>query len=86
MLGSLENKASTSDPVADVACPQSILGKTSSEVQSKAVRSRVTSGVEGAEKRSWLWASTLDVCNKNYQCKVIMINIKIHLLTEFNLI
>ena len=59
----LDNEASTSVPAADVACPQSILGKRSSHIQGKAVRSRVKSKVEGAEKQSWLWAPTLGACS-----------------------
>ena len=59
----LDNEASTSDPAADVSCPQSILGKRGCDIQCKAVRSRVTSEVEGAEKQSWPWASTLDACS-----------------------
>ena len=42
----------------------------------KAVRSRVTSEIEGAEKQIWLWASTLDAC----PCKVT--KVKIRPLTE----
>ena len=76
----LDNEASTSVPAADVACPQSILGKRSSHIQGKAVRSRVKSKVEGAEKQSWLWESTLDACYKHYQCKVI--KVKTRPLTE----
>ena len=56
---------SYTDNEASVACPRSTpdLGKRSSVVQCMAVRSRETSEVEGAEKQSWLWASTLDACS-----------------------
>ena len=79
-LRSLDNEASTSEPVADAACPQPILGKRGCDIQCKAVRSRLTSEVNGAEKQSWLWESTLDACYKHYQCKVI--KVKARPLTE----
>ena len=52
----LDNEASASDPAADVACPQSILGKRGCDINCKAVRSRVTSEVECAVKQDWLWS------------------------------
>ena len=40
-LRSLDNEVSTSEPVADVACPQSILGKRSSDSPFPGARSAV---------------------------------------------
>ena len=59
----LDNEASASDSAVDVACPQLILDERSSDIQKEAVRSRVTSEVEGSVKQSWLWAPTLGACS-----------------------
>ena len=72
----LDNEASASDSAVDVVCPQLILDERSSDIQKEAVRSRVTSEVEGSVKQSWLWALTLNAC----PCKVT--KVKIRLLTE----
>ena len=60
-LRSLDNEVSTSEPAADVACPQPTLGKSSSDIQCKAVRSQVLSGVKGAEKQSSLYYMVVNI-------------------------
>ena len=62
-LRSLDSAASASNPAVDMAYTQSVIGKRGCDIQYKAVRSRMMSEDGGAEKQSWLWASTLAACS-----------------------